>query len=103
MILTTEKNLMSKASVMANAWASKCDNYRLVTLISKSQANETPRTVLDRVLQPPGLVRDTYDELTDKVMLAFKSIYLDFPDYEWYLKADDDTYVFMDNLRWFLS
>jgi glycoprotein-N-acetylgalactosamine 3-beta-galactosyltransferase len=34
---------------------------------------------------------------------AFKEIYLRYNDYNWYLKADDDTVVFMDHLREFLS
>lgn len=62
-----------------------------------------PTEILDHVLEPPGLVNDTYEQLTDKVMLAFKHIYLNYPDYDWYLKADDDTFIFTENLRFFLS
>lgn len=103
-ILTTSKNLRTKVPVIVQSWAKKCNNYSLVTLLP-SQFNTTGISshILERVLQPTGLLRDTYDRLTDKVLLAFKQIYSQHPDYDWYLKADDDTYIFSENLQYFLS
>ena len=34
---------------------------------------------------------------------TYKYVYKKYPDYDWYLKADDDTFIFMDNLRKFLK
>jgi len=46
---------------------------------------------------------DAYKKLTDKVFLTFKYIFIHDEKYDWYLKADDDTFIFMDNLREFLT
>ena len=33
---------------------------------------------------------------------SFQAIYSKYNNYDWYLKADDDTFVFVDNLKSFL-
>ena len=55
------------------------------------------------VLQPEGLFNDTYKELSIKIYRGFLDVYQNHNDYEWYLKADLDTFIFVDNLRKFLS
>ncbi len=54
-------------------------------------------------IQSKDLVLDEYHHLACKMFRAIRDIYLMYPDFDWYLKTDDDTYIFMDNLREFLS
>ena len=42
-------------------------------------------------------------KLTDKVFLTLKHLQKKYNNYDWYLKADDDTFIFMENLRYFLK
>jgi hypothetical protein len=55
------------------------------------------------IIQPYDLYNDAYGKLTDKVLSAFSHIAKYYGGYEWYLKADDDTFVFVDNLKFFLK
>lgn len=125
-ILTSKANLDLKAKVIYDTWATKCDNFKFVTLIpehlQKRLKEYDPNTINfkvknDRIsfsddnyepfyqslVQPPGLVEDIYTKLTDKVYLTFKHFVKKYDNYDWYLKADDDSFVFVDNLRKFLS
>ena len=55
------------------------------------------------VLEPPDLKYDEYRQLTVKVLSTFKYVHEIAGDYDWYLKADDDTFVFVDHLREFVA
>jgi hypothetical protein len=98
-ILTREKHLKTKAQAISDTWALQCDTYKIVTFLTSNQGNFHANTIL----HPPGLMNDTYNQLTDKVFLTLKYIHVNYPDYDWYLKADDDTFVWVENLRLFLA
>lgn len=93
-------------------WANKCTDYRFIMTIPK-HLNLDSRASIEsgiefeidnlKYLHPPGFKNDTYLNLSEKVFMAFKYIYNKYKDFDWYLKADDDTYIFMNNLRNFLS
>ncbi|CAF1090432.1 unnamed protein product [Brachionus calyciflorus] len=115
-LLTSEKNLNTKAKSIYEIWANQCDNFKFISLIpdellthnsSNNTSNSTylqlDKNYVNSWLQPPGLKEDTYDKLTTKVYLAYKHIYQLYPDYDWYLKSDDDTFIFVDNLKKFLN
>jgi glycoprotein-N-acetylgalactosamine 3-beta-galactosyltransferase len=55
------------------------------------------------IIQPAGFLKEEYLKLSDKVFSAFRHVYKHYNDYKWYLKADDDTFVFVDNLKHFLQ
>ena len=112
--MTSKTTLKTKGRAVVNAWAKKCDNYKLVALITSTNETVTNNTTnvtyitrapeIDDVLQPPGLTIDAYENLSDKVFLTFMYIYRKFLNkYDWFLKADDDTFIFVDHLREFLS
>ena len=62
---------------------------------------------LFNVMQPEDFHFDTYGNLTNKIFrsvisLSKMSDHID-PGYDWYLKADDDTFIFVNNMRKFLE
>ncbi|KAH9492928.1 Glycoprotein-N-acetylgalactosamine 3-beta-galactosyltransferase 1 [Bulinus truncatus] len=92
-IMTSPSNLYSKAIHLKNTWTKKCHKV----LFMSSAKNETFPTVGLRTLEGR-------EHLTAKTMQALQYLYdHNFNDSDWFLKADDDTYVIMENLRYFLS
>ena len=109
-ILTTNSSLNTKARIIYETWAKKCDNYKFITTLNGTDSSKiisgVEVTINDmNILQPPNYIDDKYEKLTDKVYLTFKYLYDNdnYNRYDWYIKADDDTYIFVDNLRKFLS
>jgi hypothetical protein len=121
-ILATPNSFKSsKAFTILNAWANKCDNYRFVSkipvsLLSSATANTTNRknkTVFANgkevnepvnLLHPTEMVEDEYYKLTYKMFYTIKDVYLKYSGhYDWFLKADLDTFINVDNLKEFLS
>jgi hypothetical protein len=118
-ILTEKKSLDFKAPVAVEAWAHKCQDYRFLTLLpddlnqsiveNKHEVQHkynlarlrydstakiyTQKLTHIKLLQPPGLVNDTYAKITDKIYLAFKYIYNEHRkadnQFDWYLKCDE--------------
>ncbi|KAH9492474.1 Glycoprotein-N-acetylgalactosamine 3-beta-galactosyltransferase 1 [Bulinus truncatus] len=92
-IMTTPDNLQERAIHVQRTWAKRCN----VILYMSSAANSSfPAVGLD--------VLEGRQHLTEKTMKAFKYVYDNYKDLgDWFLKADDDTYVIMENLRYLLS
>ena len=104
-ILTTKYDLDNTAQAIYDTWAQLCDNFKFVCNIDDETNNENAELVYKNlsILQPPGMIEDVYGKLTDKVYMTFKYVNKKYNNYDWYLKADDDTFIFVDNLRKFLS
>jgi hypothetical protein len=117
-ILTSEKSYKQKAKIIYESWANKCDDYRFITMVP-NDISKTNETLLSnefknksiefnydkqlKFLQPADLIHDSYEELTAKVYHTIKDVYKRHNYFDWYLKADDDTFIFVDNLKKFLS
>lgn len=108
MILTTPKSFEKlRAQATLNIWAHKCDNFKFISLTTneiKQVQNQSGLKEMNYfIMHPRELVEDKYGKLTQKVFFAIKQIYSDFGTYDWYLKADDDTFIEMYNLRKFIE
>ena len=90
--MTQEKHLMNKTQMIKETWGKRCH----ITLYFASKANRTFPTI--------GLdVPEGRRHLFVKISKAFKYIYRHhINDADWFLKADDDTYVVVENLVDFL-
>jgi hypothetical protein len=54
------------------------------------------------IIQPSYYEKEDYWKLTDKVLRTFEHVFIKYNNYDWYLKCDDDTFVFYENLKAFL-
>ncbi|XP_067671690.1 glycoprotein-N-acetylgalactosamine 3-beta-galactosyltransferase 1-B-like [Haliotis asinina] len=92
-IMTSPQNLNVKARVVRDTWARRCNKVLFMS------------SVTDPKFPTIGLnVTEGRKHLTAKTMQAFRYIYKNhFDDAEWFMKADDDTYVILENLRYFLT
>ncbi|XP_013382725.1 glycoprotein-N-acetylgalactosamine 3-beta-galactosyltransferase 1 isoform X1 [Lingula anatina] len=92
-ILTTKRNFKTKAKAVKDTWSRRCD-VRLFVASDKDDALNT--TVFNIV--------DSRETLTQKTFAAFEYVYKHhINDADWFLKADDDTYIFTENLRHLLT
>lgn len=105
-ILTKPENLMTKARTIHETWAKDCDKHVFIAkFMSYGLINESYEVIRPLpVLQPSYLYKESYSNLTYKVFRTFQDIYLRYSlYYDWFLKTDDDTFVFIDNLRLLVS
>ncbi|XP_064607522.1 LOW QUALITY PROTEIN: glycoprotein-N-acetylgalactosamine 3-beta-galactosyltransferase 1-B-like [Liolophura sinensis] len=92
-IMTAPKNLDKKARAVQKTWAKHFNTHLFIS----SETNTSFPTI--------GLnVSEGRQHLTAKTMKAFRYVYdHHFNDADWFMKADDDTFVIAENLRFFLS
>ncbi|KAM4701039.1 glycoprotein-N-acetylgalactosamine 3-beta-galactosyltransferase 1-like isoform 1-T2 [Discoglossus pictus] len=92
-IMTGPNNLDTKAIHLKYTWTRHCN----VVLFMSSITNDSFPTI--------GLnTKEGRDQLYWKTIRAFQYVHKHYYDKaDWFFKADDDTYVIVDNLRWMLS
>ena len=92
-VMTSPQNLDTKAIHVRKTWAHRCNKLIFISSVT----NDTFPTVCLNV-------SEGREHLTAKTMQAFRYIYdHHMDDADWFMKADDDTYVILENLRYFLS
>ncbi|KAH8353034.1 hypothetical protein KR084_008410 [Drosophila pseudotakahashii] len=92
MVMTSPKNHQSRAIHMQRTWGKRCQK---VIFMSTKADMELGSVVLN--------VREGYSNSWPKTRASLEYVYKHYFDkYDWFLKADDDTYVIMENLRAFL-
>ncbi|EDV94074.1 glycoprotein-N-acetylgalactosamine 3-beta-galactosyltransferase 1 [Drosophila grimshawi] len=95
MVLTCPDYVERYAQHVHATWGKRCSK-----LVFVSSENYEPLGVV-QVVQPNG---GNYEDLWNKTREGFRHVWHTYGEqFDWFLKADDDTYVIMENLRHMLS
>lgn len=98
-IMTAYKYFLTRAKAVNDTWGPRCDTYVFMseTLLNNQSSFGLP-------LLPTSNVLSGYDHLTLKSVTAFLHIYeTGFMEHDWFVKADDDTFIIVENLKDFLG
>ncbi|KAL4646159.1 glycoprotein-N-acetylgalactosamine 3-beta-galactosyltransferase 1-B-like [Arapaima gigas] len=92
-VMTGPSNLQKKAQHVKATWSRHCN---VVLFMSSEEDRDFPTVGLD--------TGEGRDKLYWKTIRAFHYVFKNHgEEADWFLKADDDTFVVVDNLRWLLS
>lgn len=94
---TSAKYYETRVPAVWSTWLPRCDHGRFFTP-SPLSSSEIPFSTLYTNLE------DTFEDLFHKSIWSLYYTYVNISsDFQWYLKADDDTYIIMEHLKEYLS
>ncbi|CAJ0588158.1 unnamed protein product [Cylicocyclus nassatus] len=95
-VITTPRYHNDRVLAVNETWLPRCDSGQFFTS-EKMDPSIPHSTILSKL-------PDTYEYLFYKVLLAFHYAYNNVSDqFDWYFKADDDTYVIMEHMYEYLA
>jgi glycoprotein-N-acetylgalactosamine 3-beta-galactosyltransferase len=105
LILTSPDNFLTRTRAVNATWGPRCDRYFFVTEYNRQSWTPEQLSFTEKIpIAPIKNITAGYDHLTQKSTLAFLFAYENyFYDFDWFVKADDDTYLIVDHLKTFLS
>ncbi|CAF3386474.1 unnamed protein product [Rotaria sp. Silwood2] len=105
LIVTSPNSFLTRTKAINETWAPRCDRYFFITEYSRETMTHEQITFAEKIpIAPIKGIIPGYDHLTQKSVLAFLYTYENyFDDFDWFVKADDDTYLIVENLKKFLS
>jgi glycoprotein-N-acetylgalactosamine 3-beta-galactosyltransferase len=88
-----------------DTWGPRCDRYFFITEYPDNNAASEQLKIAKQIpIAPIKNITPGYDHLTQKSTLAFLFAYENYlNDFDWFVKADDDTFLLVDHLKAFLS
>ena len=111
LVMTHPGNHQTRALQVARTWGRRCSYLRFLTTQEDQQLETyvSNSTEVQSWSQRSNWIisqftRQAYDHIWGKTKYGFKRAYEEFYDkVDWVMKADDDTYVVLENLRFLLS
>jgi hypothetical protein len=104
LILTCPSNLLTYARAVNATWGPRCDRFFFITEYPREQLSFAQQDFARQIpIAPIENIKAGYLHLTLKTTLAFIFAYKNyFHDFDWFIKADDDTYLIIEHLKDFL-
>jgi hypothetical protein len=99
-VLTTENSFQNRAIVAWKTWTQKCDQTLFACNCSNFAINKNYTDVPFLQLN----ITENYNKMDVKVIQTLNETYKIYnKNYYWFLLVDEDTYVFVDNAKRFMS
>jgi len=99
-VLTSEIHLDNRARVVYETWGQRCGKFLFIGRFNSTNIQKNfPHLPIENV---PNLPHENYSNLPEKVRQTLLHFNRFHSDYDWYLKADDDTFIIVENLLRFL-
>jgi hypothetical protein len=95
-LMTDSTHHATKVKAVRETWGSKCDKL----LIASNQTDPSIGAV--RMKSDPSY-SNLWGKLEETIRYIYDHYLMDEHEYGWFVKADDDSYILMENLRYFLS